>query len=117
MPYVVVLSGSWRYRDRTYSAGVHEVEDDVAEAAKAHPMGVQKVVVSEEEPRLVTRKDGPLTLEDIRVGTRAIRIQQPEPDAQPEAGPIEVPYDFSCPSCEASFPSAPARDRHIEFHH
>ena len=117
MPYLVVLgNGSWRYNGVTYKAGVHEISDELARVAQLAP--VRSLVVMSEKPVVMQKTPGPLTIADLkrpRMGVSLRPSAVPETtDPEPDLG---VPLDHPCPECPELFPSAPARDRHIEFNH
>lgn len=120
MPWIVVLgASSWTRGSQGFKAGVHEVDVETAEAAKA--AGIRSLMVFDEEPRIaVGHEDGkPLSADDIRGGTKfGVRLEEPEPaEPEPEPDPREQ-YDFACPHCEDfSAPSGPSLARHVEFHH
>lgn len=119
MPWLTVLGrGSWRWNDQTFRAGVHEVSDEVAIAARAAP--VRNLVVTVDRPVVHVKTRGPLTISDLQrpyLGT-GVRFAGQRPTEEPVAArPSGVPLDHPCGQCDEMFPSAGARDRHIEFHH
>jgi hypothetical protein len=115
--YLVVLgNGSWRWHGQTYKAGVHEVSDEVADAART--AGKRSLVVMREKPKLQHKTPGPLTIADLQKPRRGLTLAGAP--AQEASAPVEdsiVPLDHPCGQCEKMFPSPGARDRHIEFHH
>lgn len=117
MPWLVVLGkGSWGYNRITYRAGKHEVPEDVAEVARAK--GKKNLLVFEHEPEIVSNKgDGPLTPDDILLGNPGGVRLPADPEDHVEEEDNTIPYEYPCEHCTLSFPSAPALDRHHEFHH
>lgn len=117
MPYLIVLgNGSWRYRDHTYKAGVHEVSEELADAARRAP--VRSLVVMNRKPVVVQKTPGPLTLADLKRPRRMGVALTPDAVPQlPVEDDYEVPLDYPCDKCDEMFPSAGARDRHLEFNH
>lgn len=126
MPHLTVLGlGSWKYRTVTYRAGIHHVDEEVANAARTS--GIRTLVVSEDAPQLARRAEGPLTLAQLNNGSAegvtmaAAPPLPPEPAAVPEE--ITVPAEFPCDvdGCQYvsphGFPSLPALDRHRLFNH
>lgn len=126
MPILTVLGkGSWKYRTVTYRAGIHVVDDEVANAARTS--GIRTLVVSDTAPLLARRVDGPLTLAQLHNGSpegvtlAAAPPLPPEPVVEPEE--ITVPAEFPClvDGCQYAsphgFPSKPALDRHTQFNH
>jgi hypothetical protein len=119
LAYIVVLGyGSWMWGKHRFTAGVtEELDPEVIEAARGAP---PYVLVLDEPPILAPEATGPLTLEDIRVGSPGgVMILQPKPEPGQEPEPEEeaVVAEFPCRWCTAGFPHAGARDRHVEFHH
>lgn len=116
MPYLTVLGkGSWGPdAARRFAAGVHEVDHEVAEAARAS--GIKTLVVTDGPPRVRRRgAEGPLSADDIVEGSDGRVELEPAEEGASEEGADA--YDFGCPSCGRSFPSAAARDRHQAFRH
>ena len=119
MPWLVVTgTGSWNYRGTPFRAGVHEVDQDVADAAIASRVG--SLFVTDFEPEIMRTPDpgSPLTLKDIKVGTnigvQIARGEAPEEEIADSSGRI---FEYPCPYCPKPFASSGARDRHVEFHH
>lgn len=126
MPHLTVLGlGSWRYRTVTYRAGIHHVDEEVANAARTS--GIKTLVVSEAPPLLARRADGPLSLAELHGGSAegvtlaAAPPLPPEPVVElPE---ITVPEEFPCDvdgcpyTTPNGFPSKPALERHRLFNH
>ncbi len=119
MPWLTVLGrGSWRWNGKTYRAGVNEVDDEVALAARRAP--VANLVISIDRPLIHQKIPGPLTLADLKKPRRAMGVQlagNPTPQQVANLEPEPVPLDHPCGVCEDEFPSAAALARHIEFNH
>lgn len=117
MPWIVVLGkGSWGHNRVTYRAGKHEVPEDVALAARA--ANKSKLLVFEDEPEIVEGSGGGvLSPDDILLGNPGgVRLPADPEEPVPEEDNT-IPYNYPCEHCVLSFPSGPARDRHVEFHH
>ncbi len=119
MPWIVVTGRrTWRpRRGVAFQPGVYEVPEEIAEAARA----VGGIWVGDTEPTITTDKasGGALTLEDVQVGPRpGVRVLEPEAEAEPvdEEGP-RLHAVYPCSYCPARFPSAAARDRHLDMNH
>lgn len=121
MPWLVVLgAASWVTGRNRFEAGVHEVDEEIAE--KARNAGVRSLVVCETEPELAPdRKPGPLKPEDLQrsYSEHGVRLHVVPPlEAEPPAEDAYViPLDYPCPQCPSKFPSQGARKRHVEFNH
>lgn len=115
MPWLVILgSGSWSYGRTRYEAGLHEVDEEVAEAARRAP---KKLLVTAERP-VLARSEGPLTMDDVRLGGLGVELARPEIEVTADGTrPLEVIHDFKCDWCPRTFPSRGARERHVEFKH
>ena len=114
--YLVVLgNGSWRWHGQTFKAGVHEVSDEVANAART--AGKRSLVVMREKPIIKHKSPGPLTIADLQKPRRGVRLAGPTAPPPLEVESSIVPMEHPCGQCDATFPSTGARDRHIEFHH
>jgi hypothetical protein len=114
----VLGRGSWRWDGKTYRAGVHEVGDDVAMAARRAP--VASLVVTVDPPVIHQKIPGPLTLADLKKPRRSMGVTlagNPTPAQVANLEPEGIPLDHPCGLCEDEFPSAPALARHIEFVH
>lgn len=114
MPFLVILGeGTWRPdREHFYKAGVHEVSDEIAALARA-----ENLVVTETRPEIEKTGEGPLTMSDLKKGSKpGVQLVIEKREDEPIA--IEVPRDHHCIYCEdESFPSAGALERHLEVHH
>lgn len=122
MPWLVVLGeGFWQYdREHRFSAGKHEVTEEIA--TQARESGLRKLLVFESEPAMagVNVEDGsPLTLEDFK----RMEGAHLAPPPAPESDDAEIPQfvtrraQYKCPFCPVSEPtfrpSEPALRRHI----
>lgn len=115
MPYLVVLGdASWTRGNRRYGAGVHEIDDLTAAAARLS--GITSLVVTRDEPTIAQKKPGPLSADDVKLGVRGVRLENIVENLPP-AEPGDLPRDYICEWCDAEFPSAGARKRHVELHH
>ena len=119
MPWLTVLGlGSWSPgRDLpTFRPGSYEVDVEIAEQARASD--IRSLLVTDMKPRTVVRTPaGPLTMDDLRESDGGVAVAPPD---IPESDLVDVYdnlLDFPCGMCDAAFPSAGARERHIEFHH
>jgi hypothetical protein len=117
VPWLTVLgAGSWRCGDKRFPAGKHEVDETTAELARQ--AGIRSLIITETEPTLHRREDGPLTIDDVKLGSGVRLAIVPPPEvADVEPDLYEVPRDYHCPHCEESHPSRGSLLRHIEFHH
>lgn len=126
MPFLTVLGdGTWRYRRVQYSAGIHEIDEATADAAKRS--GIQSLHVSATPPQLARRAPGPLGMADVRSGIGegvTLAAAPPLPYEEPVVPEeITVPAEFPCliVGCEFEspygFPSAPALARHVQVNH
>jgi hypothetical protein len=126
--YLVVLgAGSWGGGKpfRTYKAGAHEIDAEMAETIlawkKRHP-GASYLFVMDEPPELTNGALGPLSLEDLLAGDQSgVRFKSPPtkpPPPQPAPDePQPTPTEFACPRCERGFPSSARLNRHIKHQH
>ena len=116
--WIVVLGkGSWGYNRVTYRAGKHEVTAEVAAAASV--AGKKNLLVFEHEPEIVSGLEAgeALSADDILLGNPGgVRLPSDPEEPVPEED-NSVQYSYPCEHCPLSFPSAPARERHVEFHH
>lgn len=117
MPWLVVLgNGSWMPRPgMRFTAGVHEISDEVAIWARKSKL--KMLLVMDREPEIEPEhQGGPLTPDKLKNAHRGVRLKvEPLPEAEEEE--YEVPLEYPCLYCDSSFPSDPARDRHIELQH
>jgi hypothetical protein len=115
VPFLVVLGdASWTRGNRSYKAGVHEVDELTAEAAKRTRM--KSLLISKDEPVIMKKGRGPLTLDDIKLGVKGVQLENPIANLPPPE-PGDLPRDYICEWCGSEFPSAGSRKRHIEFNH
>lgn len=118
MPFLVVTGrGSWSFEGQRFRNGVHEVSDEVADAAERS--GIRSLVVSAVEPEVIHREEasGPLSLDDIKIGTEyGVRLASDIVEEQ-LVEEAQRDYTFQCHLCPAAKKSSGALDRHIEFHH
>lgn len=127
MAWLVVLGhGSWARRNpqgrlERYKAGVHEVDDETAAAARKASAKVRSLVVLDHEPRLEPDRTGPISREDLENGRNwgvRLALAPGEETALPERGDDD--YDFECRLCppgKSRYASAGRLARHVEFHH
>ena len=97
--------------------GKHHVSDEIAaKAIKANRKNL--VVVGEEEPEIVQGVGpGPLTPDDVKLGTTAgVRLVEKEMAEELEAE-YELPRIYECQWCPEKRPSQAALDRHHQVSH
>lgn len=128
MPWITVLgSGSFGGKGFTYR-GVNEVPEEHAQIAREeiakHPGMAEWLIVTEVEPILVEPDNtGPLSIEDVRLGTPRAKVKipgEPEPEPEPEEEdiPDEAPaLDYECDHCDYRGPHPADIKRHFEFEH
>lgn len=86
MPFLVVLGdAAWRSGPHFFRAGVHEIDEEIADRARARSS--KSLLVLDERPVLAEKHDGPLTLEDLKVGVRGVQLKLVEPEPEPEPDP------------------------------
>lgn len=112
---------------------VYDVSDDASAQDWARTCGSRQIflVESDQPPVLTSPPAGPLrTLRAwephllLSPGARVLStfaddrlvLPPPEPSAQDRDAPT-LPFRHPCPSCDATFPSAPALARHRDFNH
>lgn len=110
-------SGSWRSGTRKFTAGVHEVDEEVAVLARSAPPG--KLLVLDEPPTLAQAVPGPLSAEDVKRGRRSgTYLPEPPETLEVRAEPAEIPNTYVCPYCDhPGFPHRGPLKRHVQLHH
>ncbi len=127
MAWITVLgNGSFGGKGFTYR-GINEVPDEHADVARSylakHPAASEWLILSEDEPTLIEPdKTGPLSVDDVRLGTPRTIVKLPtDPEPEPvveEEIPDEAPtLDYKCDVCPYRGPHPADIKRHFEFEH
>lgn len=121
MKWLVVLgTTTWiPFKGAKYGPGKHQIDEKTEAAArKMIERGHKNLLLLDEEPTIVfPSTTGPLSKEDIKLGTKGVKLHTDDVEVPDEEDPFGLPMEYECDWCPARFPSAPARNRHMEMNH